>query len=267
MQELIKTKHKFSETPMYDIYHKMDQLFVSMQGGKSPQFGPCSGTESLYSKIVNKIISYKLPLRSMDSPSKTFSISPMHWVCTLPDWNLHNKIIVQMDLEFCLGGHQQTDEINKSNTISVLFQLCPRFIYVTLFSVAVLTSFGSESKLFHVMREALGELVSYEKSCRSLATSYSAARWSQPASSLYDCELFTKDGLLGSKGEYIAIYRAIETLDVGEGGDALWVGVGEAFNSLMGETSLEHRRNNNLAIALDDDKHQNVANTTMALPI
>ena len=79
----------------------------------------------------------------MDNSSKTFSIFSMYWMCTLPDWNLHNKIIVQMNLKFCLEDHQQTDEPNKSNTISVLFQLSFRFMSHYFPSAVLKSGIGS----------------------------------------------------------------------------------------------------------------------------
>ena len=116
--------------------------------------------------------------------------------------------------------------------------------------------FGPNSKLFHLLKEELGDTtMTYEVFCRFLATFYTGSMVSQPVPMLYDVNLFDTNGLMNSKEEYIRIYRQMETLGAGEDDDTLWMKVEDCFNNLMKKTFLSRRGNNDLSVALDDDKH------------
>ena len=112
--------------------------------------------------------------------------------------------------------------------------------------------FGPRSKLFHLMEEELD--IEYKDYCRFLATFFTAAMVSVPAPMLFDTDLFNTTGLVVGKREFLQIYRKIDSIGAGKD-DTFWMAMEDCFNNLMKKMFLSERGEENLSVALDDDKH------------
>ncbi|OEU05679.1 hypothetical protein FRACYDRAFT_258686 [Fragilariopsis cylindrus CCMP1102] len=110
--------------------------------------------------------------------------------------------------------------------------------------------FGPKSKLYHLLDDELS--LSYEKYCRFLATFFAASCRSTPASRLLDDHLFNSTGMM-ERGEYHRLIKLIEEHRSGD--ESLWMQIEEIFNSLSKKHFLSKRGEEELYIALDDDKH------------
>ncbi|OEU09246.1 hypothetical protein FRACYDRAFT_248581 [Fragilariopsis cylindrus CCMP1102] len=110
--------------------------------------------------------------------------------------------------------------------------------------------FGPRSKLFHLFEDELS--LSYEKYCRFLATFFAASSRSSPASRLLEDNRFDSTGMM-EKMEYYRLIRQIEEHRSGD--ESLWMQIEELFNSLVKKHFLSERGEEELYIALDDDKH------------
>jgi hypothetical protein len=110
--------------------------------------------------------------------------------------------------------------------------------------------FGPKSKLFQLLEEELS--LTYEKYCRFLATFFAASSRSSPASRLIQDDRFNSTGMM-EKGEYHQLLKQIEVKKSGD--ECLWMQIEELFNSLAKKHFLSKREDEELYIALDDDKH------------
>jgi hypothetical protein len=110
--------------------------------------------------------------------------------------------------------------------------------------------FGPRSKLFQLLEEEL--LLSYEKYCRFLATFFAASSRSSPASRLLEDSRFDSTGMM-EKGEYHQLLKKIEGMRSGD--ESLWMQIEDIFNSLAKKRFLSKRDEEELYVALDDDKH------------
>ncbi|OEU17716.1 hypothetical protein FRACYDRAFT_238144 [Fragilariopsis cylindrus CCMP1102] len=111
--------------------------------------------------------------------------------------------------------------------------------------------FGPKSRLCHLLMEELS--LSYEKYCRFLATFFAASSRSSPASRLLEDNRFDSTGMMES-GEYYRLIRQIEEHRSGD--ESLWMQIEELFNSLAKKHFLSERGEEELYVALDDDKHR-----------
>ena len=112
--------------------------------------------------------------------------------------------------------------------------------------------FGPRSKLFHLMQEDLD--MDYKEYCQFLATFFTAAMVSVPAPMLFDTDLFDTTGLVQGKSDFLRIYRKIDSVGAGKD-DTFWMAMEDCFNNLMKKMFLSERGDENLMVALDDDKH------------
>ena len=112
--------------------------------------------------------------------------------------------------------------------------------------------FGKQSELFHLFQTELN--IDYESFCRFLATFYTASMLNVTAPRLYELDRFDTTGLMKTKGDFLKILRRMETVDEGNQGDTLWMKLEYVFNSQMRRIFLSKRGNEELTIALDDDK-------------
>jgi hypothetical protein len=110
--------------------------------------------------------------------------------------------------------------------------------------------FGPKTKLFQLLEEELSLL--YEKYCRFLATFSAASSRSSPASRLLKDNRFDSTGMM-EKDKYHRIIKQIE--EERSGDESLWMQLEEIFNSLAKKHFLSKRDNEELYVALDDDKH------------
>ncbi|OEU22028.1 hypothetical protein FRACYDRAFT_232182 [Fragilariopsis cylindrus CCMP1102] len=110
--------------------------------------------------------------------------------------------------------------------------------------------FGSKSKLFQLLESELS--LSYEKYCRFLATFFAASSRSSPAARLLEDDRFDSTGMM-ERGEYHRVIKQIEEHRSGD--ESLWMQIEELFNSLAKKHFLSERGDEELYIALDDDKH------------
>jgi hypothetical protein len=110
--------------------------------------------------------------------------------------------------------------------------------------------FGPKSKLFQLLEEELS--MSYEKYCRFLATFFAASSRSSPATRLLEDGRFDSTGMM-TKNEYYKIIKQIEEHRSGD--ESLWMQLEDIFNSLAKKHFLSKRDDEELYVALDDDKH------------
>jgi hypothetical protein len=110
--------------------------------------------------------------------------------------------------------------------------------------------FGPKSKLFQLLEEELS--LTYETYCRFLATFFAASSRSLPASRLLQDIRFNSTGMM-EKGEYHQLLKQIEVKKSGD--ESLWIQLEDIFNSLAKKHFLSERDDEELYIALDDDKH------------
>ena len=112
--------------------------------------------------------------------------------------------------------------------------------------------FGDKSELFVLFRRVLG--IDFETFCRFLATFYTASMLNVPATRLYEIDRFDTRGLVKSKEEFMTLLHLMETVDNDNEGETFWMKLEYLFNSQMRETYLSKRGNEEITIALDDDK-------------
>jgi hypothetical protein len=117
------------------------------------------------------------------------------------------------------------------------------------FNILATRMFGPKSKLFHLLEEELS--LSYEIYCRFLATFFAASSRSTPTSRLLQDKRFDFSGMI-EKDKYHRIIKQIEGHRSGD--ESLWMQLEESFNSLAKNHFLS-KRDNQLYVALDDDKH------------
>jgi hypothetical protein len=110
--------------------------------------------------------------------------------------------------------------------------------------------FGPKSKLFQLLEEELS--LSYEKYCRFLATFFAASSRSIPASRLLKDNKFDSTGMI-AKDEYHKLIKKIEEHRSGD--ESLWMQLEDISNSLAEKHFLSKRDEEELYVALDDDKH------------
>jgi len=110
--------------------------------------------------------------------------------------------------------------------------------------------FGPKSKLFQLLEEELS--LSYEIYCRFLATFFAASSRSTPASRLLQDKKFDSTGMI-EKGKYYKLIKQIEEHRSGD--ESLWMQLEDIFNSLAKKHFLSKRDDEELYVALDDDKH------------
>jgi hypothetical protein len=118
------------------------------------------------------------------------------------------------------------------------------------FNTLATSIFGPKSKLFQLLEEELS--LSYKKDCRFLATFFAASSRSSPASWLLEDIRFDSTDMM-EKGEYHQLLKKIEGMRSGD--ESLWMQIEELFNSLAKKHFLSERDDEELYIALDDDKH------------
>jgi hypothetical protein len=94
--------------------------------------------------------------------------------------------------------------------------------------------------------------LSYEKYCRFLSTFFAASCRSSPASRLLEDNLFNSTGMM-EKGEYYKLIKKIEEHRSGD--ESLWMQIEDIFNSLAKKHFLSERNDEELYVALDDDRH------------
>jgi hypothetical protein len=92
----------------------------------------------------------------------------------------------------------------------------------------------------------------YEKYCRFLANFFAASSRSIPASRLLKDSQFDSTGMI-AKDEYYKLIKQIEEHRSGD--ESFWMQLEDIFNSLAKKHFLSKRDNEELYIALDDDKH------------
>jgi hypothetical protein len=110
--------------------------------------------------------------------------------------------------------------------------------------------FGPKSKLFQLLEEELS--LTYEQYCRFLATFFAASSRSSPASRLLEDIRFNSTGMM-EKNKYHQIIKKIEVHRCGD--ESLWMQLEDIFNSLAKKHFLSKRDDEELYVALDDDKH------------
>jgi hypothetical protein len=110
--------------------------------------------------------------------------------------------------------------------------------------------FGPKSKLFQLLEEELS--LTYEKYCRFFATFFAASSRSSPATRLLEDIRFDSTGMM-EKEKYHRVIKQIEGHRSGD--ESLWMQIEELFNSLAKKHFLSKRNDEELYIALDDDKH------------
>jgi antitoxin component HigA of HigAB toxin-antitoxin module len=123
-------------------------------------------------------------------------------------------------------------------------------VYHPSFNTLATRIFGSKSKLFQLLEEEL--LLTYEKYCRFLASFFAASCRSSPATRLLEDRRFNSTGMM-KKGEYYKLLKQIEEHRSGD--KSLWMQIEELFNSLAKTHFLSERDEEELYVALDDDKH------------
>ena len=95
--------------------------------------------------------------------------------------------------------------------------------------------------------------MSYQQFCRFLATFYSASKMCSYASRLLDDERYDSKDLM-TKQDYHRTLKLIEKSSMGDDDDSLWMQLEEKFNTFTKKDFIAHREDEDLSIALDDDK-------------
>ena len=111
--------------------------------------------------------------------------------------------------------------------------------------------FGEHGRLFHVLQEELG--LSHSIFCKFMATFFFSAQLRVHVSTIYASERIDTCGLLSFE-EFSSILRKISQHDCSTRGETIWMRVEEAFNAYAKRQFLDQRGDDDLFVALDDDK-------------
>ena len=114
--------------------------------------------------------------------------------------------------------------------------------------------YGPEGKLFQCFQEELK--LSYEDFCRFLGTFYAASARSQPAPRLLDDSLFISNGMMTTADYRQVITKIEDSCGAGRSdSDSFWMELEHLLNSFAKKNFLSQRNNEDISLALDDDKH------------